>query len=305
MSALCREGWSCPRMQTWSYVCPRISSCPHMSELTLYRAYTHMCDMTHLHAWHDSFLNVGWLIQIRKYFGTDTIPCLYVWHYSFMCDMTHRDVWHDSFICVAWLIQISRCFWSDTRQSLYGSVSDVSIIARACGTIGPSFCVQGAVSTLIRTSARKLQGSTRQTLGFCHTACLFAKFSFITFRAGTHSEISLVSSNNTRHTRVFARNLIQDDIRASITSHGTCTSWWTHRSRHTLTVRYRDTAFWFCVGWTCSAAGIDENILICLHCEHCTLHLHSVRISVYREKTGYAAMEKEIVRPASLANKGV
>ena len=49
---------------------------------------------------------------------------------------------------------------------------------------------------------------------------------------------------------------------------------------------------------------MDENILICLHCEHRTLHLCSVQIGVYCEKTGYTAVEKEIVRPAALANEG-
>jgi len=43
-----------------------------------------VCDMTHSHVWHASFVRVTWLIH--------------------MCYTTHSYVWHDSFICVTWPI---------------------------------------------------------------------------------------------------------------------------------------------------------------------------------------------------------
>jgi len=81
-----------------------------------------MCDMTHSHVRHDSFICVTWLIHMLWH---DSFICAtwlihkcdmthsYVRHDSFicvtwlilMCDMTHPHVWHDSFICTTWLIQ--------------------------------------------------------------------------------------------------------------------------------------------------------------------------------------------------------
>ena len=56
-----------------------------------------MCDMTHLHVWHGSFMCVAWLIH--------------------MCGPTHSHVWHDPFTCVAWLIHMCgmthEYFWYD------------------------------------------------------------------------------------------------------------------------------------------------------------------------------------------------
>jgi len=46
----------------------------------------HMCGVTHLHVWRDSFACVTWLIL--------------------MCGVTHSHVWRDSFACVAWLIRM-------------------------------------------------------------------------------------------------------------------------------------------------------------------------------------------------------
>ena len=43
-----------------------------------------ICDMTHLHMWHDSLIHVTWLIHT--------------------CDTTHLHMWHDSLIPVTWLI---------------------------------------------------------------------------------------------------------------------------------------------------------------------------------------------------------
>ena len=48
----------------------------------------HVCDVTHSHEWHDSFIRVTWLIHV--------------------CEMTHSYVWHDSFICVTWLVRRAR-----------------------------------------------------------------------------------------------------------------------------------------------------------------------------------------------------
>ena len=68
----------------------------------------HVCDMTYSYVWHDSFMSVTWLIHMC---GT-THSC--VWLDSFiceklliyMCDMTHSYVWHDLFIRVTLLIHV-------------------------------------------------------------------------------------------------------------------------------------------------------------------------------------------------------
>jgi len=79
----------------------------------------HMCDMTRLDGWHDSFICVTWLIHMCD------MTHSYVWHDLFkyeawasqasficvtwlvhMCDTTRSDVWHDSSICLAWRIHI-------------------------------------------------------------------------------------------------------------------------------------------------------------------------------------------------------
>jgi len=63
----------------------------------------HMWDMTHSHAWHDSFICVTWLIHMRD------MTHLYVWHASFICvtcPAAAASVWHNSFICVTWLIHV-------------------------------------------------------------------------------------------------------------------------------------------------------------------------------------------------------
>jgi len=66
----------------------------------------HICDMTHIYVWHDSFICVTWLIHM----------C--VTRHIHMCEMTHIYVWHDSFICVTWLLDIARtahlCVWRDS-----------------------------------------------------------------------------------------------------------------------------------------------------------------------------------------------
>jgi len=48
--------------------------------------------------------------------------------------------------------------------------------------------------------------------------------------------------------------------------------------------------------------GLHKKILIGLHRKHRSLHLCVVQVGVHREKTGYTAMEKEVVRPATFAN---
>ena len=61
-----------------------------------------MRDMTHSHAWHDSFICVAWLIHMHHV--TRNIATLSFT--LFPCDMTHSYAWHDSFICVTWLIRM-------------------------------------------------------------------------------------------------------------------------------------------------------------------------------------------------------
>ena len=75
-----------------------------------------MCDMTHPRVWHDSFTSDKHQLAMR---GTWLVHKCYmtrshVWHDScscvtwlvHMCDMTRSNVWHDSFTCVTWLIQM-------------------------------------------------------------------------------------------------------------------------------------------------------------------------------------------------------
>jgi len=66
----------------------------------------YLCDMTHLHAWHYSFICI-----LPRH---DSFTCV-TWPIH-TCDMTHQLVWHDSFtrapvrhgpfICVTWLIYL-------------------------------------------------------------------------------------------------------------------------------------------------------------------------------------------------------
>ena len=94
-----------------------------------------VCDMTHSYVWHDSFINVTWLIHkcdmTHSYVWQDSsiypqspcasstsgVPRCVTWLIH-MCDMTHLYVWHDSSINVTWLIH--RCdmthsyMWQDS-----------------------------------------------------------------------------------------------------------------------------------------------------------------------------------------------
>jgi len=81
--------------------------------------FVHMCDIVHSYSSHDAFMCVTWLIH------TCDLTCAYVWHDAlirvtrlvhtetiFNCllswfirgDMTHVYVWYDSCICVIWRI---------------------------------------------------------------------------------------------------------------------------------------------------------------------------------------------------------
>jgi len=51
--------------------------------------------------------------------------------------------------------------------------------------------------------------------------------------------------------------------------------------------------------------GLHKNILIGLHRKQRSLHLCVVQVGVYRKKTGYTAVEKEVVRPAAFTNERV
>jgi len=78
----------------------------------------HMCDMTYLHVWHDSFIHVNTCVTWKKNPSSPRVSphhthqrTSYVWHDLFTrvmwrihkCDVTHSQVWHDSFIHVTWL----------------------------------------------------------------------------------------------------------------------------------------------------------------------------------------------------------
>jgi len=60
-----------------------------------------MCDMTHVYVWHDSFLDVTWLIQAIRPLQHSFIYAKWL---ILMCDMTDSYVWHDLFIYMTWLI---------------------------------------------------------------------------------------------------------------------------------------------------------------------------------------------------------
>jgi len=85
----------------------------------------HICDMTHLCMWHDSFMGIArdttlsyvwhdYFICLTWFFRMCDMTLTYVWRDSFicvtclfhMCDMPHSYVWHDSFIYVTWLIYV-------------------------------------------------------------------------------------------------------------------------------------------------------------------------------------------------------
>ena len=68
----------------------------------------HICDMTFLCVWHDSFMCLTWLIHVSDMTHScvwrDSFMCV-TW-LSHMCDVTHSCVWRDSFMCVTWLIHV-------------------------------------------------------------------------------------------------------------------------------------------------------------------------------------------------------
>jgi len=61
-----------------------------------------MCDMTHLHVWHDPFVCVTRLIH--------------------MCDMSHSYARHDPFICATWLIHMCDMTGLYVRQNSFARV---------------------------------------------------------------------------------------------------------------------------------------------------------------------------------------
>jgi len=80
---------------TWLVcICDMMHSCVCHKQLLI-----HMCGMTHLDVWLDSFTYVTWLIH--------------------MCDMTHSHVWHDSSICVTWLIHDSEMTHLNERRDSF------------------------------------------------------------------------------------------------------------------------------------------------------------------------------------------
>jgi len=79
--------------------------------------------MNHLHARHDQFMCVAWLIHTARHDSFKYVTCLIcmstmtrscVWYGSFIfvtqkihtCGMTHSHAWHDSFTWVTWLYRM-------------------------------------------------------------------------------------------------------------------------------------------------------------------------------------------------------
>jgi len=69
--------------------------------------FIHMCDMTHLYVWYDSFIIVDLLLCPVTRCVVDHSFTSATW-LSHMWDMTHSYVRHDSFICETWLIHYCR-----------------------------------------------------------------------------------------------------------------------------------------------------------------------------------------------------
>ena len=63
-----------------------------MSHSSIVPWLIHVCDMTHTHVWHDSFISVTWLIH--------------------MCDMTHSSIvtWRQSFPLLYSFLRHTECF---------------------------------------------------------------------------------------------------------------------------------------------------------------------------------------------------
>ena len=74
----------------------------------------HICDMTHLCVWYDSFIggqmDLSWN-QVKHDLFTCEIWLIHA------CDLTHSYLWHAAFICVVWIIHMSHM----TRQSCYSA----------------------------------------------------------------------------------------------------------------------------------------------------------------------------------------
>ena len=71
--------------------------CPHIytsnDSLICVTWVTYMCDMSHLHVWHNS--------QSFTHVSCEII-CIYINGLTHVCDMTHSCVWHDSTTCLIW-----------------------------------------------------------------------------------------------------------------------------------------------------------------------------------------------------------
>jgi len=126
----------------------------------------HMCNMTHLYVWHDSFICVAWLIHMcyltHSYVRDHSFILSLV--YSFVCalclirigfsvgacilnfvislhtwNMTHSYVWRDTFICVTWFIRMCGKTHSWLRQNSATELSDRTHSYCCCRT---HLCVQ-------------------------------------------------------------------------------------------------------------------------------------------------------------------
>ena len=83
-------------------------------------------DTTHPYAWHDSFIDVTWLIYFVSLLWCTAAAChwIHVWHdacirttcRTYMFDMTILSVWCDSFVSVTW--HVYKCNMSHSHQIL-------------------------------------------------------------------------------------------------------------------------------------------------------------------------------------------
>ena len=112
----CTHEWPIPHLCVWHdslmcvtwliHVChiPDTSQLPSRANAMSWIAWN-MCDMTHSHGRHDSFIYETWLIQMCDM--THCYRVLTQYHgWPCMCDMTHSHGRHDSFVHQTWLIQI-------------------------------------------------------------------------------------------------------------------------------------------------------------------------------------------------------
>jgi len=123
-----------PQILSFGHACHHLFAPQHVQYYSLicFTWLSHICDMTHSCAWHDSSMCVTWLIHmcdsrthlrpivcnshICPLLSTNSVPwscmpwlvCTSAWAIllTHMFHMTHPYSWHDSYRCVTWFIHV-------------------------------------------------------------------------------------------------------------------------------------------------------------------------------------------------------